>query len=96
MLQQFPQFYTVFSWCSFFFFFFCCDIVIFNSLFLSLIQAAHENDRDRILGPHKRILKWVEDVKSATAPHFEEIHALVYSAREPLKKLKAQAVHKKE
>ncbi|XP_057766958.1 glutathione S-transferase T1-like [Salvia miltiorrhiza] len=60
------------------------------------LEAADENDRDRILSPHTRILKWVEDVKNITAPHFEEIHATIYSAREHLKKLKAQAVHKSE
>lgn len=61
-----------------------------------LIQVADEKDQDRILNPHTKIVKWIEDVKSATAPHFEEIHAAIRAAREPLKKLKAQAGHKSE
>ncbi|KAG6389290.1 hypothetical protein SASPL_150757 [Salvia splendens] len=60
------------------------------------LEVADEKDQDRILKPHTKIVKWIEVVKSATAPHFEEIHAAIRSAREPLKKLKAQAGHKSE
>ncbi|PIN23726.1 Glutathione S-transferase [Handroanthus impetiginosus] len=55
------------------------------------IEAADENERERILGPHKRILKWIEDTKNATAPHFDEIHSIMPLARQMLKELKVQA-----
>ncbi|KAG6391120.1 hypothetical protein SASPL_148871 [Salvia splendens] len=60
------------------------------------LEVADQNGHDRIMKPHTKIVKWIKDVKSATAPHFEEIHAAIRSAREPLKKLKAQAAHKSE
>ncbi|KAK4478904.1 hypothetical protein RD792_014411 [Penstemon davidsonii] len=54
------------------------------------IEVADENDRERILGPHKRILKWIEDVKNATAPHFDDIHGIMSPVKERLKELKAR------
>ncbi|KAL3818070.1 hypothetical protein ACJIZ3_003975 [Penstemon smallii] len=54
------------------------------------IEVADENDRERILGPHKRILKWIEDVKNATAPHFDDIHVIMSPTKERLKELKAR------
>lgn len=55
------------------------------------LEFAEEKDRERILGSRSRILKWIEDVKSATSPHFNEIHSGLIPAREMLHKLKAQA-----
>ncbi|KAK4422620.1 Glutathione S-transferase T1 [Sesamum alatum] len=55
------------------------------------LEVSDEKDRDRILGKHKRILKWIEDTKSATAPYFDEIHSLLPFTKEKLKELKAQA-----
>ncbi|KAL6556385.1 hypothetical protein OROGR_005673 [Orobanche gracilis] len=49
-----------------------------------------ESDRGRILGPHKRILKWIEDTKNATAPYFDEIHAIMAPVKEKLRELKVQ------
>ncbi|XP_047965752.1 glutathione S-transferase T1-like [Salvia hispanica] len=60
------------------------------------LEVADQNDHDRIMEPHSKIVKWLKDVKSATTPHFEEIHAAIRAAREPLKKLKAQAAQKSE
>lgn len=77
--------------------------VIINSGLFSLvfviwimIQAGDEDDRDRILSPHKRVVKWMEDVKSASAPHFEEVHAIMGPVRDKLKQLKIQAIEKSE
>ncbi|KAK6137497.1 hypothetical protein DH2020_028750 [Rehmannia glutinosa] len=58
---------------------------------ITQLEVADENDRDRILGPHKRILKWIEDTKNATAPYFEEIHSIMSPVKEKLKELKVQA-----
>ncbi|KAK4435314.1 Glutathione S-transferase T1 [Sesamum alatum] len=58
------------------------------------LEFADEEERDRILGPHKRILKWIEDTKNATAPYFDEIHSMMAPIREKLKELKVQASKK--
>ncbi|KAI7728094.1 hypothetical protein M8C21_030643 [Ambrosia artemisiifolia] len=41
---------------------------------MALDQLLSEELHDRILSPYKKVLQWVEDTKTATAPHFEEIH----------------------
>ncbi|KZV36274.1 hypothetical protein F511_14292 [Dorcoceras hygrometricum] len=58
------------------------------------IEVVDEKDRERILGPHKRILKWIEDLKNATEPHFDELHSIMLPVREKLKELKVQAATK--
>ncbi|KAL0393529.1 UNVERIFIED_CONTAM: Glutathione S-transferase T1 [Sesamum latifolium] len=58
------------------------------------LEFADEEDRERIVGPHKRILKWIEDTKNATAPYFDEIHSIMVPIREKLKELKVQASKK--
>ncbi|KAK4400840.1 Glutathione S-transferase T1 [Sesamum angolense] len=55
------------------------------------LEVADEKDRDRILGKHKKVLKWIEDTKNATTPYFDEFHSLLPLAKEKLKELKAQA-----
>lgn len=55
------------------------------------LEFAEESERERILGPHKRILKWVDDTRSATAPYFDEIHSIMPTIRVKLQGLKAQA-----
>ncbi|XP_051151538.1 glutathione S-transferase T1-like [Andrographis paniculata] len=54
------------------------------------LEFAEESERERLLGPHKRILKWIEDTKTATAPYFDEVHAVIAPIREKLQGLKAQ------
>lgn len=43
-----------------------------------------EKHRARILGPHAKILQWIESVKDATNPSFEEVHATLYKTKEKL------------
>ncbi|XP_009599399.1 glutathione S-transferase T1 [Nicotiana tomentosiformis] len=50
------------------------------------LEVVDEKDRDRILSPHKNVLKWIDDVKSATAPHFDEIHATLFKVNEIFQK----------
>ncbi|THU66582.1 hypothetical protein C4D60_Mb05t15660 [Musa balbisiana] len=38
------------------------------------LEVVDEKNRKRILGPHPKILEWIDNVKSATSPHFEEVH----------------------
>ncbi|CAN4127383.1 unnamed protein product [Withania somnifera] len=51
-----------------------CEIMQFELL--------DEEDRERILGPFKRVLKWLGDTKNAMAPHFEEVHSILYDLKE--------------
>ncbi|KAL5660328.1 hypothetical protein ACJX0J_027453, partial [Zea mays] len=37
--------------------------------------------RDRFLGAHERILVWMDKVKKATSPHFEEAHELLFQVK---------------
>ncbi|XP_016474265.1 glutathione S-transferase T1 [Nicotiana tabacum] len=50
------------------------------------LEFVDEKDRDWILSPHKNVLKWIDDVKSATAPHFDEIHATLFKVKEIFQK----------
>lgn len=47
-----------------------CEIMQFEIL--------SDDDRQRILGPYPKILQWIENVKDATSPHFEEAHNIIY------------------
>lgn len=40
-----------------------------------------EKDRNRILSPYKKVLRWMEDTRTATNPHFEEVHNILYRAK---------------
>ncbi|CAA2968825.1 glutathione S-transferase T1-like [Olea europaea subsp. europaea] len=60
------------------------------------LELVETKDRDRILSHHNRILKWVEDTKSAAAPHFEELHSLMSPAKEKLLSLKSLATKEAE
>ncbi|XP_020599944.1 glutathione S-transferase T1-like [Phalaenopsis equestris] len=44
-----------------------------------------EGDRERILRPHPKILQWVENVKKATNPYFDEVHEALYKMKALLK-----------
>ncbi|KAK9927226.1 hypothetical protein M0R45_024419 [Rubus argutus] len=45
------------------------------------LEIVDEQDRSRILGPHKKVLEWIENTKTATRPHFEEVHQVLYRAK---------------
>jgi len=46
------------------------------------LEITHEEDRKRILDHHPKILKWIENVKSALNPHFEEVHGRLYEFKQ--------------
>ncbi|KAK4422624.1 Glutathione S-transferase T1 [Sesamum alatum] len=54
------------------------------------LEIVHEKDRERILGPHQRVLKWIDDTKNATQPYFDEVHAVLFEVKEKRKKLQAE------
>ncbi|XP_057775768.1 glutathione S-transferase T1 [Salvia miltiorrhiza] len=48
------------------------------------LELVDEKDRERILGPHKRVMKWIDDTKNATRPHFDEVHSVLFKVKEKL------------
>ncbi|XP_026661695.2 glutathione S-transferase T1 isoform X2 [Phoenix dactylifera] len=45
------------------------------------LEVLYEKDRLRILGPHEKILQWIDNVKCATNPHFDEVHAFLFQIK---------------
>ena len=43
-----------------------------------------EKDRNRILGPYKKVQQWIENTRNATQPHFDEVHKIIMKAKEKL------------
>ncbi|PIN11871.1 Glutathione S-transferase [Handroanthus impetiginosus] len=54
------------------------------------LEVVDDKDRERILAPHQRVLKWIDDTKAATRPHFDEVHSVLFKVKEKLKKLRSQ------
>ncbi|KAI3844133.1 hypothetical protein MKX03_013375 [Papaver bracteatum] len=57
------------------------------SLVCEIICHLHEKDRIRVLTPFKKVLKWIEDTRIATSPHFEEVHKALLGAKSALHQL---------
>ncbi|XP_068640459.1 glutathione S-transferase T1 [Aristolochia californica] len=53
---------------------------------LKQLELLDEKDRDLLFAPHKKVLEWIENVKNATNPHFEEVHVFLYKAKARLNK----------
>ncbi|KAH1251442.1 Glutathione S-transferase T1 [Glycine max] len=45
------------------------------------LELLDEKDRDRILGPHKKVQQWIESTRNATRPHFDEVHTILYKLK---------------
>ncbi|KAM0046160.1 putative glutathione transferase [Helianthus debilis subsp. tardiflorus] len=45
------------------------------------LEILSEELHDRILSPYKKVLQWVENTKSTTTPHFEEIHRVIFKTK---------------
>ena len=60
---------------------------------ITQLELLDDKDRDRILGPRIKIQQWIENVKNATAPHFEEVHGNLYKAKEILRTKAASAAN---
>jgi glutathione S-transferase len=45
------------------------------------LQILGNDVRDRFLGAHEKILIWMDNVKKATSPHFEEAHELLFQVK---------------
>ncbi|CAI9288887.1 unnamed protein product [Lactuca saligna] len=45
------------------------------------LQLLSEKDCHRILSPYKKVKKWIEDIRSATAPYFDEVHEHLFESQ---------------
>ncbi|XP_050228888.1 glutathione S-transferase T1-like [Mercurialis annua] len=50
------------------------------------LEVLEEEDRNRILGPYRKVKQWIEDTKHATMPHFDEVHKVLFNAKPRLQK----------
>ncbi|MCD7460879.1 Glutathione S-transferase theta-1 [Datura stramonium] len=50
------------------------------------LEVLDEKDHERIIGPYKRVLKWIDDTKNAMEPHFQEVHVILFKAKEKFHK----------
>lgn len=50
------------------------------------LELLDEEDRIRLLGPHKKVQQWIENTKKATRPHFDEVHKVLFKVKENLQK----------
>ncbi|XP_022760027.1 glutathione S-transferase T1-like [Durio zibethinus] len=48
------------------------------------LEVLDENDRTRLLGPHKKVQQWIENTRKATQPHFDEVHDILMKVKEKL------------
>ncbi|KAL6909316.1 hypothetical protein ACP4OV_001597 [Aristida adscensionis] len=45
------------------------------------LEVLGDDVRDRFLGAHEKIRVWIDNVKTATSPHFEEAHELLFQVK---------------
>ncbi|PON62852.1 S-crystallin [Parasponia andersonii] len=45
------------------------------------LEVLDVEDRIRILGPYKKVQQWIESTRSATSPHFDEVHNILFKAK---------------
>ncbi|KAI9117971.1 hypothetical protein K1719_011113 [Acacia pycnantha] len=48
---------------------------------LMQLEVLGEKDRSRILTPYKKVLQWIEDTRTATNPHFDEVHNVLFKVK---------------
>ncbi|KAK9079657.1 hypothetical protein SSX86_001330 [Deinandra increscens subsp. villosa] len=76
--------------------------LVFNTLLAPLNgirsypQLLSEKDRDRILSPYVKVVKWVEDTKSAISPHFEEVHGVLFESQKRIREQMATKSRKNQ
>jgi glutathione S-transferase len=58
------------------------------------LQLVGDERRDSILGPREKIGAWMENVKKATSPHFEEAHELIFKMKARLSANRVKTVSK--
>lgn len=49
------------------------------------MQVLDEKDRERFLGPYKKVQQWIKHTRNATSPHFDNVHNILMKVKEKLK-----------
>lgn len=55
------------------------------------LEVLDDDMRNRFLGGRKRILAWIDNVKKATSPHFEEAHVFLLEVKAQMQSKAAAA-----
>ncbi|KNA10049.1 hypothetical protein SOVF_147980 [Spinacia oleracea] len=50
------------------------------------LEVLDEKDRARILSPYKKVRVWIEATKASIQPHFDDVHGILYRAKEKFQK----------
>ncbi|KAK9036570.1 hypothetical protein V6N11_078565 [Hibiscus sabdariffa] len=57
------------------------------------LEVLDETDRDRLLGPYKKVEQWIENTRSAANPHFDEVHKILIKAKEKRQNLRLKGAN---
>ena len=52
---------------------------------LMQLEVLDEKDRERFLGPYKKVQQWIKHTRNATSPHFDNVHNILMKVKEKLK-----------
>ncbi|RAL44381.1 hypothetical protein DM860_011658 [Cuscuta australis] len=55
------------------------------------LEVLDDKEKERIMSPYKKVLKWVDDTKKATEPHFDEAHTALFIVKEKFKQQRSAA-----
>ncbi|CDP09754.1 unnamed protein product [Coffea canephora] len=53
------------------------------------LEALDEKVRQRLLDPHEKVRKWVDDTRNAMQPYFGEIHGVLFQLKDKLKEMES-------
>ncbi|KAL9812741.1 Glutathione S-transferase T2 [Arabidopsis thaliana] len=59
------------------------------------LQVLDDKDRLRLLSPHKKVEQWIENTRKATMPHFDEVHEVLFRAKDRFQKQREMATASK-
>ncbi|KAK4260581.1 hypothetical protein QN277_003677 [Acacia crassicarpa] len=45
------------------------------------LELVDKKIKDRLLGPHKKVQRWIESTRNATNPHFDEVHSFLIEVK---------------
>ncbi|ANM69131.1 glutathione S-transferase THETA 3 [Arabidopsis thaliana] len=62
---------------------------------LTQLQVLDDKDRLRLLSPHKNVEQWIENTRKATMPHFDEVHEVLFRAKDRCQKQREMATASK-
>jgi len=62
---------------------------------LMQLQVLDDKDRLRLLSPHKKVEQWIESTRKATMPHSDEVHEVLFRAKDRFQKQREMATASK-